>query len=382
VSAQAAGATWVVVTPTFWPSVGGVESYLAELTNAIGSDRAVVIAPLTPSTGGGAVEAAPEARVVRIPRIRRVRFLLALWLTAVTARRDRVGFIAGMADEHGLAVLLVHLWSREPYVVIAYGQELLPTGFIRRVWRGAVLRRATHVVAISRYTAGLALVAGARGIPITLVAPPVRLVPDQGPVSEADLRCRHSLGARRVLLSVGRLEPRKGHAAVLRALAEVLRQHPDVVYVVVGDGPEASSLREQVGAAGLANHVVFTGFVSRDELDAWHRLASLFVLPSKSDEKDAEGFGIVYVEASSAATPVIGGRGGGTADAVRDGCTGLLVDPDDDVELLRAVLLVLGDRARARTMGEAGRRWAMGFTPDEFARSVRCVLTATAPVRP
>jgi phosphatidylinositol alpha-1,6-mannosyltransferase len=82
-------------------------------------------------------------------------------------------------------------------------------------------------------------------------------------------------------------------------------------------------------------------------------------MPAREEPETAsiEGFGIVYLEASASGLPVVAGRSGGVAEAVREGETGLLVSPDDPVTLARALLLLLNDADLRNRMGNAGRRW-------------------------
>ena len=82
-------------------------------------------------------------------------------------------------------------------------------------------------------------------------------------------------------------------------------------------------------------------------------------MPASTDRGagDVEGFGIVYLEAAASALPVVAARGGGTADAVRRGETGLLVPPNDADALAQALLHLLDDPATCAQMGHAGRRW-------------------------
>ena len=99
-----------------------------------------------------------------------------------------------------------------------------------------------------------------------------------------------------------------------------------------------------------------------------------------SDPADgsAEGFGIVFLEAGAHALPVVAGRAGGTVDAVRDGETGLLVDPEDHTAVAGALIDLLADPDRARRLGEAGRRFAEQHAWPEISRRVEELLLEVA----
>jgi phosphatidylinositol alpha-1,6-mannosyltransferase len=158
-----------------------------------------------------------------------------------------------------------------------------------------------------------------------------------------------------ILLSVGRLQRRKGHDLVIDALTRIDPGVPPLRYVIVGDGDERKALESRVAAAGLQNMVRFVGEVSRDDLPAHYAACDIFLMPNRVDGVDLEGFGIVFLEAAASAKPVIGGRTGGVPEAVEQGVTGLLVRGNDAGELARAITtLALSPELRAR-MGAAGR---------------------------
>src|SRR2546430_11473899 len=110
-----------------------------------------------------------------------------------------------------------------------------------------------------------------------------------------------------------------------------------------------------VAQLGLGDAVRLLGFVSDDALPALYNAADLFVLASRRYDLLVEGFGISIVEASASGLPVIGSRSGGIPEAIRDGETGFLVDPDDPAAVAATAIRLLGDEGLRRRMGAAGR---------------------------
>lgn len=213
--------------------------------------------------------------------------------------------------------------------------------------RRRYLRRSDAVVAVSRFTQK-ALV-GLMGVPeskITLINNGVniqRFVPAE-PSSE--LLDRHSLHDRRVILTVGRIVPRKGLDVVIRALPRVLDAEPDAHYLIVGEGHYRPVLERLVDEFGVRAHVTFAGKVREEELAAYYQLCDVFVMPNREmPDGDTEGFGLVFLEANACGKPVIGGRAGGAVEAVRDGENGLLVDGWSVAEVAGALSRLLTDRA-------------------------------------
>src|SRR5262249_14466161 len=151
-----------------------------------------------------------------------------------------------------------------------------------------------------------------------------------------------------IAVSVGRHVPEKGYRHLIDAAALLERTKPGVHWVLVGDGELRSDLEAQARRLDLAPRMRFTG--SRDDVADLLGLADVFVLPSES-----EGFGRVLVEAMAMARPIVATNVGGIPDIVRDGETGVLVEPANPVALAHAVRGLLDDPAGAARLGAAGR---------------------------
>ncbi len=167
------------------------------------------------------------------------------------------------------------------------------------------------------------------------------------------------LEGKQVLISVGRLVHRKGQDKLLEALPEILLTHPDIVLLFIGVGPRQKKLDQLVRAHDLSHYVRFVGRVTYDKLPEYLRLGDLFVMPSRSRLAglEVEGLGIVYLEASACAIPVLAGASGGAPDAVIQGETGVVVDGSRVGEIARAVNELLDHPAQMAELGKAGRAW-------------------------
>ncbi|MEN8374969.1 MAG: glycosyltransferase family 4 protein [Gemmatimonadota bacterium] len=180
------------------------------------------------------------------------------------------------------------------------------------------------------------------------------------------------------LLTVTRLDrgtPRKNVDGVLRALA-LLPSDLDVRYTVVGDGKDRSRVENLAEELGVAGRTRFEGFVGRERLKELYADADLFVLASRASDTDVEGFGIVYMEASAAGTPVICSRTGGSIDAVVDGENGLLIR-DSEPTTIAAALGIYADHP-GQFDPERVRAVAEGFRWPAIAARVRTILERCA----
>ena len=175
--------------------------------------------------------------------------------------------------------------------------------------------------------------------------------------------------ARDRLLFVGRLNAQKGIELLLRALGAMhARAHLDVV----GDGPDASSLRTLASSLGIADHITWHGALAQTALPDFYRRASALVVPSRD-----EGLGLVAVEAQLCETPVMAFDSGGLRDIVEHGVTGILVKVFSAEALARAADELLASPDHAASLGAAGRRAALAvFAPDAVARSYDTIYRA------
>ncbi len=156
------------------------------------------------------------------------------------------------------------------------------------------------------------------------------------------------------ILFVGRLIERKGLDYLLRALAEV-RKKRKVLLTIVGEGKEKKKLTDLARELGIAGEVNFTGFVPSRELARYYQMCDIFVHPAIVDAKgDAEGLGVVLLEAMSYKKPVIASRVGGIVDIIKDKETGILVSEKSVAELKDAILLLLKDSNLRKTLAENG----------------------------
>src|SRR5690606_26326033 len=156
---------------------------------------------------------------------------------------------------------------------------------------------------------------------------------------------------RPVILTVGRLQKRKGHDQMLRALPAIRAAVPDILYVIAGNGEERDALETLMESLGLQNHVQFCGEITDSELVDCYQQCDLFVLPNRQIGDDLEGFGMVLLEAQACGKPVVAGNSGGTLEAMFPEKTGRLVRCDSPDELSKAVIDLLRDPDRLRQMG-------------------------------
>ncbi len=166
---------------------------------------------------------------------------------------------------------------------------------------------------------------------------------------------RKQLGIARdavVVATVAVLRQAKGIDDMLDALPFLLRRHPDLTYLIVGDGPHRSALEEHVAERGIAGSVRFAG--TRSDVATMLAASDVFVHPSH-----AEALPTVVIEAMTAGLPVIATNVGGTPEIIESGATGILVPPHSSRLLADALERILESPRQARAMANAARRTAI-----------------------
>ncbi len=380
----------LVVTNDFPPRQGGIETFVHAMATRLPAGEVVVYTSDEP--GAARHDAALPFPVVRdrsrtllpTPRVTRraaeiarahgcdrVWFGAAAPLAAMTPelRRQAPGIRRTVATTHGHEIW----WARTPVA--------------RRL-----LRRIGDSVDVVTY---LGTHTRDRIAPALGPAPRLeRLVPgvDTGLFRPAPREATDPDAP--VILCVARLVPRKGQDVLVRALPLIRRAVPGATLVLVGRGPDERRLRDLARRHTEPGTVVFAGGREHAQTPAAYAAADVFAMPCRTRRGglEAEGLGIVFLEAAAAGLPVVVGRSGGAPDAVLDGVNGTVVDGRDPTAVAAAITRILRAPAAERArMGTAGRHWvrthwswdttadrlAALLAPDSEARA----LPATGPHR-
>jgi phosphatidylinositol alpha-1,6-mannosyltransferase len=217
------------------------------------------------------------------------------------------------------------------------------------------LQGGDRVVAVSSYTKSALVKVGLDPDRVTVINNGVDTTRFQpGPRSQAIID-RFRLGNRRILLTLARLDERKGQDMLIRAIPKIVEAIPDLAYLVVGEGSMMERLWALVSELRLESTVLFTGGVSDEDVLAYYRTCDVYAMPNRTTGTgDTEGFGLVFLEAGACGKAVIGGKAGGVPDAIRDGETGFLVDGTSTDAIAGACVKLLDDGELRDRLGANG----------------------------
>jgi glycosyltransferase involved in cell wall biosynthesis len=342
----------VYLTYHFPPEVGGIQTRISKYIDRLsrrGVRVQVLVAGRIPVVRG----ATPGAEVVPCPGgMRRLPYSVKLVTKSIIdSRADVVHVFTGSSTLLGVYALAVAKLTGARPVISLFGREDFEfTGAVPRT-----LFRISTVLADSIDVNSTAT----RSLLPTELRPKAHVL--LGAAEEPPRTGSRETRSPPMVLFVGRLVARKGVDDLLRAFAIVKSRLPEVRLSIVGDGPEMEHLVRLRGQLGLSDSVDFKGTLTGPRLDQEYEQSSLFVLPSKDVASDPanEGLGLALIEASMHSKPLVGTLHGGIPEIVRHGENGLLVPPGDPNALAAAVVTILTDPERARSMGSAALQSAL-----------------------
>ncbi|MSU69724.1 MAG: glycosyltransferase family 1 protein [Opitutaceae bacterium] len=350
-----------LITHEFFPKRGGIATFAEEIAKAsasLGYDVEVWAQSAPP-----AVEKNWPFRLRRLPLKGSHDLMCQLRLAWQLVReRRRLRYATVYLPEPGpmLAMMVLQFFSAfrpKRLVLTFHGSEILRFSrnpFTR--WLGRrLIRRATRISTLSTYTQDLLCSHFPEAEAKTFLTPGA-LRADFAVVPAAPAVPKRKT----VVLTVGRLHPRKGQLLTLEALLALAPEfRRQIEYWLVGSQSKENyeqTLRETARRADFP--VRFFGDVPDDELDEIYHGADIFAMTSINHGHSIEGFGLVYLEAAAHGLPVIAHLVGGVSEAVDDGVTGLLVPPHRPAQLTAAFEKLISDPALRARLGETGRVWA------------------------
>jgi len=365
----------LIYTHEFPPYLGGLATTSYKLARGI-SESGIELAVLAPSYG-------PEdksddrnlgARVIRIPAVGSgwIRFipfldiLIGSLYLMMTLRREKPDIVLFITEEAEAAGGLLPCFSFKPVVRVAgsgittcfYGKK--PGKKLMRFPMKRLYDHSDLVIAVSNNTKELIQSVGVPEGKIRVLYNGVEeefISNKSCPVRITEIRKRYRIpDDSKVLVTVARVLPRKGQDTVIKALSHVLGEFPNLVYLVVGEGRYKDKFKELADETGVSENVIFTGGVAHNEVVDFIDLSNIIIMPNRYWNNKIEGLPNALLEASARGKPVIAGNHGGSVEAVEDGVTGILTDPESVRDVADSLLSLLRDPEKAHLMGENGRK--------------------------
>lgn len=334
----------LLITYFFPPAIGGIENYYHNLCQLLGGERIVV---LTQNQAGAETFDSKQNYHVYRTNFFGGKMTPKWWHLKKEVKEiiQKEG-VSKIVFGHFHPLCLLGKSLNLPYFVFGHGTDiaLAETQFVSKWAFRRVYRSSRSFIANSQYLAQkMANIAQDKG-KIRVIYPGVDFEALNKPVENIN-EYKKILGLNDdnlIMLSSGRLVGIKNYATIIKLMPTLLEQIPKLKYLIMGDGPEFDYLNDLIRQLSLGDHVKLLGHINDDALAkaSYYQMAHIFV----GVTTQPEGFGISYLEAQACRTPVIASKFGGSAEAVLDGETGILVDPTKDGEIYSAIIRLGTDK--------------------------------------
>ncbi|MFA5188356.1 MAG: glycosyltransferase family 4 protein [Patescibacteria group bacterium] len=347
----------LLITIDFPPQIGGVANYLANLSKNFPPGNLLVLANNHEQSQH--FDNKQPYKIIRAQLLS--KYFWPRWLKTYLAAKPIIkkSKIEQIVISHILPMGYIALMLKLPYIVILHGYDIMNAqkSSWKKYWAVKILTQAKHIIVNSHNTENQVLNLGIKQNKITIVYPCPNLQLEQFNEHEMQIiKNELDLHHKKILLSVGRLVPRKGFDKVIEALPELTKQIPNLIYIIVGNGPDRERLEKLAEDLKVRGNLIIAEDIPNSNLPAFYSLANIFIMPARQIGEDIEGFGIVYLEANLFGKPVIAGKSGGAEDAVIDNQTGILVNPESVQEINQAILKLFNDPELANKLGVQGRQ--------------------------
>jgi phosphatidyl-myo-inositol dimannoside synthase len=345
----------ILYTSDYPPDDGGIARLCWEI--AVGLRRSgASVQVIAPAPRNGAPIPSSPVPEVRVNPTRLWQEMASC--RALCRRKGNGPVICGLWYPDGL---LAQAAGVRPRVILAHGAELMPAEarWRRSLWERMlrnVCESADLVVANSEFTRKLVVEKAPRA---RVVAVPLAVDHEHfSPGDRAEAKRRFGLTGKIVLSSVSRMRSYKGHDVVLRAMAATSRREREsLVYLIVGKGPHTVEVERLAAELELTATVRFLGFVPEEELPHLYRASDLFLLCTResAERQEAEGFGLVFLEAQACAGPRLWEQPRVEFPMAVKGEGGWLIEQDDVVSLSKILSRLVDEPAAFHEMGARAR---------------------------
>ena len=318
----------LILTQCFPSRLGGIESLVSNLSLGLSKSEKIIVFADRHHMFYDAIYDNNHKDEILVRRISGLKFF---------RRRRKIKEIKPFIESRKVKLIIADTWKslelgidyfntkKIPSICLAHGNELLSNDLKKDQRIKNTLNKSTAVVANSLYTKKLVQELVKSTIVVDYVYPGAN-----------DLRNHkeHSLkevNGEPVILTLARLEKRKGHTHIIHCIKKLLSDFPNIQYVIAGEGPEKRALQKLVNDKNLQNNVLFVGLVNDEQKKFLFERSSLMVMPTldESKSRSIEGFGISYLEAAFFGIPSIASDVGGTPEAVINNSTGVIINSID-----------------------------------------------------
>ncbi len=359
---------YLIVTRSFPPDTGGMQSLMWGLTNTISKNYMVKVFA-DESDKNKDIDKSVSFSIERIGGPKIIRKYRKAYLVNDFLKNNKN--IKGVIADHWKSLELIN--TNKKKICLIHSKEINhQKGSLlnKRVLK--VLNNVDYVVSNSQFTKNLAINCGVNNDKIIVINPGVEPLKEIDPKSLEEAENLFQNKSPR-LITVSRFEKRKNHEKIIMSLRNLKQLYPNIFYVCIGYGEEEENIKNLVKELNLENHVLFLKNITKELKNALLVKSNIFVMPSIVYKKSVEGFGIAYIEAAQHGLPSIGGKDGGEADAIKHNETGLICDGNNLEEIYSSIDLILKNNSY-KTFINKTKEFAKKFEWDNIIKQYFKIL--------
>ena len=359
---------YLIVTRSFPPDSGGMQSLMWGLTNTISKNYMVKVFA-DESNKNKDIDKTVSFTIERIGGPKIIRKYRKAYLVNDFLKNNKN--INGIIADHWKSLELIN--TNKKKICLIHSKEINhQKGSLlnKRVLK--VLNNVDYVVSNSQFTKNLAINCGVDSEKIIVINPGVEPLKEIDPKSLEEAENLFQNKSPR-LITVSRFEKRKNHEKIIMSLRNLKQLYPNIFYVCIGYGEEEENIKNLVKELNLENHVLFLKNITQELKNALLAKSNVFVMPSIVYKKSVEGFGIAYIEAAQHGLPSIGGKDGGEADAIKHNETGLICDGNNLEEIYSSIDLILKNNSY-KTFINKTKEFAKKFEWDNIVQKYLKIL--------
>ncbi|WP_339722069.1 glycosyltransferase family 4 protein [uncultured Paraglaciecola sp.] len=358
----------LVLTENFPPISGGSGRWFWELYSRLPKEQYLILADDV--KGAAEFDNTHQLNILRMPlksaewglkSFKGIKFYWRLiWKIREIIKQQHITHIhCGRVIHEGVTAWLLKLLTGTPYLCYVHGEdvETAATSGEHNLMVKQVCKHAERLICNSQNSGNIVKrLKYAKDDKIEVLHPGVDASLFVPKAEDKDFKQQMGWQDRKVIITVGRLQERKGQDKMIRATVMLKDQFPEVLYAIIGRGDRLESLKALAAELGVLDHVQFLTEVTDPQMIQCYQQSDVFILPNRTIGNDIEGFGMVLVEAQACGKPVIAGDSGGTKETMLINESGFVIDCTDAELISSTVAKLLADPAKTVQMGKVGRQ--------------------------
>ncbi len=341
----------LLITSDFWPNRGGVANYYYNLVKNLPANNIFILTSTKKEKSSLKIYNKTLLFKLIWPH-----WLKSIFISIQIIQQEKIKILwVGELLPFGMVAYIIYKLFKIPYFVSLHGLDILNSRktIIKKILTKKILNNARFITTNSQYTKNLLQNTVSKQSKIKIIYPGVnKNFIELNNKKLEEIKNRYNLKNKKIILTIGRLINRKNHQLVINAMKELVKNDPNLMYLIIGDGPQKNNLEAQIKQYHLEKYIKILTTITNNELPYFYNLANIFVMVSKTNDNDIEGFGIVYLEAGSFAKPVIASTRGGSKEAVLENKTGLLIEDNSIKDLKDAINKLLRNKKLATQLGD------------------------------